>query len=160
MDVSKVNNGELVELYSSCIKELKSRKIIRTKNVLGELGEYIAIDFYNKTSGLPKLQTAPIGTQNVDAISRNGERYSIKSCTTNTTGTFFGLEPLGSTKPDRQAFEYLIICKFDDDFKLSAIYELSWDKFLIHKKWQSRMKAWYVTITNDTINDAKIIYRS
>ena len=101
MDFSKVSDGELVELYSSCIKELKSREIIRTKNVLGELGEYIAIDFYNKTSGLPKLQTAPIGTQNVDAISRNGERYSIKSCTTNTTGTFFGLEPPSSTKSNR-----------------------------------------------------------
>jgi len=119
MDFSKINNNDLVKLYSSCIKELKSRKIIRrTKNVLGELGEYITIDFYNKSPGLPKLQTAPIGTQNVDAISRNGERYSIKSCTTNTTGTFFGLEPLGSTKQDRQAFEYLIICKFDDDFKI------------------------------------------
>lgn len=51
MDFSKINNNDLVELYSSCIKELKSRKIIRTKNVLGELGEYIAIDFYNKSSG-------------------------------------------------------------------------------------------------------------
>ena len=60
------------------------------------LGEYIVIDFYNKTPGLPNLSAAEIGTKNIDAISRNGERYSIKSTHSSTTGTFFGLEPKGS----------------------------------------------------------------
>ena len=158
MNLKQLKDDELIHLYSDSIKELKARSIIRTKNVLGELGEYLAINYYNKTPGLPKLQTAPIGTQNVDAISRNGERYSIKSCTTNTTGVFYGLQPKGSVLPDKQAFEYVIICHFDDDYQLQAIYEITWDVFLKHKHWHSRMTAWNLVISKDLIKDSKKIY--
>ena len=159
MDFEKIKDEEVIHIYSDAIKELKKRKIIRTKNVLGELGEYLAISHYNNTPGLPKLQTAPISTQNVDAMSRNGERYSIKSCSTNTTGSFYGLQPKGSNTPDRQAFEYVIICHFDDDCQLQEIYELDWNAFLKHKRWQSRMNTWYLTINKQLISDAKLIYK-
>lgn len=159
MDLKALKDEEVIRLYSESIKELKKRNIIRTKNVLGELGEYLAINFYNSHPGLPKLQTAPVGTQNVDAMSRNGERYSIKSCTTNTIGVFYGLQQKGSIIPDKQAFEYVIICQFDDDCELQRILELPWDKFLIHKHWHSRMTAWNLTITKKMIADCKIIYQ-
>ena len=93
MDVLKCTNQELINTYSQVIKELKKRNIIRTKNVVGELGEFLAIEHYCKTPGLPNLQAAPVGTQNIDAISRSGERYSIKSTSGNVTGVFYGLEP-------------------------------------------------------------------
>ena len=70
---------DLIQLYSMAIKELKSRGVIRTNNVVGELGEYLAIEYYNNTPSLPNLAAAPIGTENIDAISRKGDRYSIKS---------------------------------------------------------------------------------
>lgn len=159
MNFENLKDEEVIHTYSESIKELKKRNIIRTKNVLGELGEYLAISYYNKTSGLPKLQTAPIGTQNVDAMSRNGERYSIKSCTTNTTGVFYGLQPKGSIIPDKQAFEYVLICQFDDECELQQILELDWNAFLKHKHWHSRMTAWNLTITKDLIADARIIFK-
>ena len=56
IDIKSLNDGQVINLYSDIIKELKARKIIRTKNVLGELGEYLAIQYYNNTPGLPKLQ--------------------------------------------------------------------------------------------------------
>ena len=56
MDFSHFSDRKIIDIYSGCIKELKRRKIIRTNNVLGELGEYIVIDFYNKTPGLPNLK--------------------------------------------------------------------------------------------------------
>lgn len=37
---------EIIQLYSMAIKELKRRKVIRTNNVVGELGEYLAIEIY------------------------------------------------------------------------------------------------------------------
>lgn len=43
MNLVDLNNEKLVELYSSTIKELKKRNIIRTKNVTGDLAEYLAI---------------------------------------------------------------------------------------------------------------------
>ena len=35
---------EIIQLYSMAITELKRRKVIRTNNVVGELGEYLAIE--------------------------------------------------------------------------------------------------------------------
>ena len=75
------NDEELISVYAEWIKELKIRNIIRTSNIVGEIGEYLAINYYNKTAGLPKLVPAAISTKSVDAISSNGERYTIKTVT-------------------------------------------------------------------------------
>ena len=88
MDLSNQSGMELIQLYGKLLSEMRSRELIRTKNVTGDLGEYIVIDYYSKIKGLPKLQFAPPSTKNIDAISVNGERYSIKCTTTNTTGAF------------------------------------------------------------------------
>ena len=88
MNLDELNTTELIQTYSRIIKQLKKRGIIRTKNLLGDLGEYLAIEHFNNTSGMSNLQAAPAGTQNIDAISRNGDRYSIKSTTGNLTGVF------------------------------------------------------------------------
>ena len=158
MDFSHFSDREIINIYSGCIKELKRRKIIRTNNVLGELGEYIVIDFYNKTPGLPNLSATEIGTKNIDAISRNGERYSIKSTHSSTTGTFFGLEPKGSDIKDKQLFEYLVVCVFDDDCEVFAIYEISWEVFIKYKHWHSRMNAWNLILNKEVKQNSKILY--
>ncbi len=159
MDLSKLKDNEVIHLYSNSIKELKSRGILRTNNVIGELGEYLAIDHFCKTAGLPKLQAAPVGTQNIDAISRTGDRYSIKSTSGASTGVFYGLQPKGSQIADNQKFEYVLICKFDENCDLEAIYQLTWNKFLLHKRWHSRMKAWNLTLSKALIADSTVIYQ-
>ncbi|MDH2475893.1 hypothetical protein [Clostridium perfringens] len=158
--IDSLSNEELIEIYSYSITSLKNRNIIRTKNVVGELGEYIAINHYISTPNLPKLQAAPTGTQNIDAISINGDRYSIKSTTTNTTGVFYGLNNPNTSFEEVQKFEYVIIVKFDNNLNLKAIYELDWKNFLRHKKWHSRMNAWNLTLTKSLIADSKIIFSS
>lgn len=160
MNLEKLETSEIIHLYSATIKELKRRNIIRTNNVIGELGEYLAINMYNKTPGLPNLSPAPIGTENIDAISRKGDRYSIKSTSKTTTGVFYGLEEKGSTKKDKQKFEYVIICKFDDDYKLEKILEMDWNTFIVYKRWHSRMKAWNLTLTKNLYENCKIIYEA
>lgn len=149
---------ELIDLYSKIIKNLKDRDVIRTNNLIGEIGEYIAIEYYNKTAGLPNLQSAPIGTENIDAISRNGERYSIKSASGKTTGVFYGLQPPESSIPDKQKFEYVIICSFSKDYELLGIYELTWDQFIEYKHWHSTMKAWNLALNKELLSAAKVIY--
>ena len=160
MNVKNISNEELISLYSNVIKELKCRKIIRTKNVLGDIAEFLAINHYCQNPKLPNLQAAPVGTQNIDAISRAGERYSIKATSGVVTSIFTGLHPKGSEEIDKQKFEYVIICKFDDDFHLKAIYELSWENFIKHKRWHSTMKAWNLSLTKNLIADSTIIYMS
>jgi len=91
MNLNELNTTELIQAYSGIIKQLKKRGVIRTKNLLGDLGKYLAIEHFNNTSGMSNLQAAPAETQNIDAISRNGDRYSVKSTTGNLTGVFYGL---------------------------------------------------------------------
>lgn len=149
---------ELINLYSMTIKELKRRNIIRTNNVVGDLGEYLAIELYNNTPGLPKLSPAPVGTENIDAISKKGDRYSIKSTSGNTTGVFYGLENPDSEVDDQQKFEYVIVCKFNDNYELKTILELDWNTFIKNKRWHSRMKAWNLTLTKKIYQESRIIY--
>ncbi len=158
MDLTPLKTVDLVSLYSSVIKELKNRSVIRTNNVIGDLGEYLAIEYYNNTAGLPTLAVAPVGTENIDAISRKGDRYSIKSTSGNVTGVFYGLEPKGSTTPNKQKFEYVIICKFNNDYELEEILEMDWETFLKHKRWHSRMNAWNLSITKEVYYDCKVIF--
>lgn len=46
IDLQEKETNEIIQLYSMAIKELKRRKVIRTNNVVGELGEYLAIEIY------------------------------------------------------------------------------------------------------------------
>ncbi|BDS11499.1 DUF6998 domain-containing protein [Aureispira anguillae] len=158
MNLNELNTTELIQAYSGIIKQLKKRKVIRTKNLLGDLGEYLAIEHFNKTAGMSNLQAAPAGTQKIDAISRNGDRYSIKSTTGNLTGVFYGLEPPNSENIDRQKFEYVLIVKFDNDYQLEKIIQLDWNLFHKYKRWHKTMNAWNISITKSLTDEAKVLY--
>jgi hypothetical protein len=155
--VKKLNDGELVGCYGEVVRELKARKIITNKNITGELGEYLVINHYCNTPNLTRLQRAPTGTKNVDALSTQGDRYSIKTITSKTTGSFYDLEPKGSATKDRQVFEFLIIAILDENFVLNKILELGWDEFIKFKTWNSRMNNWNVTVTQKLISEVKNI---
>ena len=133
MDLSKLTTDELIDLYARIPDSLRECDVIRTGNFTGDLGKYMAIQHYNKTPGLPKLQVASPVTQNVDAIGHNGERYSIKATRSNETGPFYGLGNSESQQIDKQQFEYVVIVQFFKNFKVRRILELSWDQLLKHK---------------------------
>ena len=54
MDFENYSDKELIHLYGDWLKEMKRRQIIRTNNVVGEIGEFIAVNYYNEHAGLPK----------------------------------------------------------------------------------------------------------
>lgn len=155
--MNNLSTNELIQAYSEIIMQLKKRGVIRTKNLVGDLGEYLAIEHFNNTSGMSNLQAARAGTQNIDAISRNGERYSIKSTTGNLTGVFYGLEPPESNVKDNQKFEYVLIVKFGENFELEKIIQLDWNLFIKYKRWHKTMNAWNISITRALTEDAEIL---
>lgn len=122
-----------------------------TLNV-GQVAERLALSFYNGTPGHPNLQPAPTGTQNVDALSRRGDRYSIKGVLdARKTGTIYPDRDDG----DKQLFEYLLIVRIDSDWQLLALYEFDWKTFCEVRSWDSRMNAWYVGLASKTLARAK-----
>lgn len=82
--------------------------------------EYLAIEFFNKNPKLPKLSFAPAGVKNVNALSRNGEIFSIKTVTSRTgaTGLFWDPE---SIKNNEKKFDYLFIIILNSEHHLNQL---------------------------------------
>ena len=159
MDFSKYSGMELIRIYGELLSKMREDELIRSKNVTGDLGEYIVIDYYTKIKGLPKLQFAPPSTKNIDAISVNGERYSIKCTTTNTTGAFYGINKDADIASIKPLFEYVVVIKLDKNYQPEFILELNWETFFKHKHWHSRIGAYNLVITNSLIVDGKMVYK-
>lgn len=158
INFSRLSDIQLIGIYGKWIKELKKREIIRTNNIVGEIGEHLGIKHYNETKGLPKLQAAPTSTKSVDAISNKGDRYTIKTITNRTTSVFYGINSPDSIEKQEKLFEYVMIIILNKNYCIDKILELTWDLFLKHKHWHSRMEAWNLIVSEKLINDSKIIY--
>jgi hypothetical protein len=156
--IEELSDEEIWTLYAHLGLKLKERKLVRTRNIVGERGEFIAIKTYNDTSGLPKLQAAPEGTQNVDALSRKGERYSVKTISEpgNLTGVFYGCGEQGGVIPEKK-FEYVIIVVINKYYKPKLILELTWNQFLKFRRWHKTMRAWNLNLTKGLIAEGKKI---
>ena len=152
--LAKMSDDELVLLRASMDAEMRRRNIAFS---VGSVGERLVIEQFRKTAGLPKLQAAPRGTKNVDALSRNGDRYSIKTvCNAKKTGTIYP----DTDDLDRQLFEYVLIAKLAEDWSLGSIHQLSWGEFTKVRSWDKRMSAWYVSISSRTLGAATLIFQA
>ena len=155
-----ISDLDLISMYGDIVKALRNRNIIRTKNVVGDLGERFAIDYYANSSSLEKLTAVQSSTKSIDAMGENGNRYAIKSITGNLTGVFYGLPHKDSTQEPEQLFDFLLIVLFSDSYQVKAIYELTWQQFLKHKKWHSRMEAWNVSVNKTVKSEARKVYEA
>jgi len=158
--IKKSSDQEIWSFFALSKKELKKRNLIRTNNIVGERGEFLTIEKYNSTPGLINLQAAPEGTQNVDAISRKGERYSIKamSIPSKTTSIFYGCGELEEKQIIDKKFEYVVIVQIDDDLNLKKMIEIDWKNFLKFRKWHKTMRGWNLSLTNELIKESKVIF--
>ena len=149
-----MSDESLLLLRASLRAEMRKRGIADS---VGVVGEQLAIEHFRKTPGLPKLQLAPPGTKNVDALSRNGDRFSIKTvCEGSKTGTIYP----DSDARDKQLFENILIVKLADDWSLESIHQLSWADFVKVHSWDKRMNAWYVAFNKRALAAGVEIFRA
>ena len=157
VSLTAMSDGDLVLLRAGLDVEMRKRKIAFS---VGDVGERLVIEHFRKTPGLPKLQSAPRNTKNVDAISRDGERFSIKTrrsaSKARKTGTIYQPEQ----DKDKQLFEYLLIVQLAEDWSLESIHQLAWADFVKVRSRDKRMTAWYVAISQRTLGAAKLIYQA
>jgi hypothetical protein len=140
-------------------KELLRRNVIRSKNIVGDLGEYYAKTIYDESNTLPNLMMAAPGVKNIDLLSREGERYSVKTVSSRngTTGSFWDPE---SIENNEKKFEYLLIVILNSRFSVDIILELTWDDFIKHKKFNKRMNNYNISVTQALIADVNVPYSS
>lgn len=138
MDLTNFLDHDLIQLRHRIEKEVRRRGLRLT---VGDIGERLVVAHFNATPGLPNLQIAPAGTKNVDALSRSGDRFSIKTVlNAKKTGTVYP----DRDQPDKQLFEFLLVAVLSEDYTLKSVHQLSWEQFLAVRCWDKRMSAWYV----------------
>ncbi len=151
-NLKSLTDEELISLRVSIDKEFKKRKI---KFSAGEIGEQLVISHFNNTPGLSNLLKAPTGTKNVDALSRHGERYSIKTIKDGSkTGTIY---------PDKEnskkiLFEFLLIVVMNEDYEIQSLHRFTWKQFEKVRQWDKTMNAWYVSKAETRLTQGECIY--
>ena len=150
--VQQLSDAELIRLRAALHVEMEKRKLAFS---VGDIGEEAAIDHFKRTPNLPNLQRAPPGTKNVDALSRRGDRFSIKTVWRGSeTGTIYP-DPADQ---DRVLFEYLLIVQLSNQLCLQRIVELSWKEFCVVRCWDKRMNAWYVPTSRRALATGTAVY--
>jgi len=153
-DFSKATDQELIQYRAALEVEMRKRHLGFS---VGQIGELLVIEHFKRTPGLPKLLRSPIGTKNVDALSRNGERYSIKTVwNAKKTGTIY---PDPNNK-EKQLFEFILIAQLNDNLILKSIHQFSWNEFIEVRSWDSRMSAWYIGCSAKNLKQGKSILTS
>ncbi|GES49978.1 hypothetical protein Rhsp01_34380 [Rhizobium sp. NBRC 114257] len=148
-DLSGYDDMDLLNLRAKLHAEMKRRGLALN---VGQVAEKLAIAFFNSNSGLPNLSEAAVNTANVDALSRRGDRYSIKGVLdAKKTGTVYP----DSVNPDRQLFEYMLVVKLSPEWELQSIFEFDWKTFLAVRSWDKRMNAWYIGLSAKNLMQAR-----
>ena len=160
MDVTQLSVVELLKLISpnsSVHQELKKRGVIRTKNLVGEVGEYYVKEFFDNTPNLPNLIHPPPNVRNIDFLGRDGNRYTVKTVTSRngTTGSFWDPDSISNNV---KKFEYLLIVILDNNYEVETILQLSWDDFFTHKRFNSRMNNYNISLTRNLIESVLHVY--
>jgi len=151
--LQKNNDDEIRALYGLIETELKERGRIRSGNLTSERGEASAISIYRKTSGEPKLQLAPLGTKNVDALSREGKRYSIKTIRhSRITGTF------QADDFTEKRFDYLIVVVLNDYYQPIEVLEAPWEVVDRHKRYHKTMRAFNISVIRKFRDECRVVY--
>ncbi len=152
--LGSMTDSRLLLLRAGLDVEMRKRQIAFS---VGQVGEQLAITHFKTTSGRPALQLAPTGTKNVDALSRDGDRYSIKTvCNAKKTGTIYP----DTQDADKQLFEYLLIVRLSESWGLESIHQLTWAAFREVRSWDKRMNAWYVAISGRALAAATAVFNA
>ena len=63
------------------------------------------------------------------------------------------------SEKNEKVFEYLLIVVLDDDYDVLSVLQLTWDDFMEHKKYNSRMENYNISLTKKLISSVEIIYQ-
>ena len=150
LKIKKLGTNELIHLYSETIKELKSREIVRTKNIVGELGEWHCQERL-------ELQLSAPNQKHFDALDSEKNRYSIKAVTESSAKRTSAIHLSEDIDINSICFEYLIVVILSDSMELESIHSYSWNKF-----WKLKSKNknhYYLALTKSNLGLGKELYK-
>jgi len=151
----------LIDDYSRALKALRDAGIIRTKNVVGELGERFAEITYSERDDLPRMTLEPTNQQDIDARDNEGRGYSIKTVTETSAKRTGAIHLEQAHQQDDQRFDILIVVILSDSMELLSLYSFTWEQFWRLKRWSRTQKAWFLNLTKSNLSvGTKIVNRT
>lgn len=150
LNINNLTDEELITTYGNILSELYSRGIVRTKNIVGELGErYCALKL--------GLELAPPNEKNIDAKDLDGNGYSIKTLSSKSAKRTGAFHIDKNHDKSEKVFDQLLVVILSESMQLEAIYSFSWLQFWTLKSWSSTQKAFFLPLTQKNLAEAKIL---
>ena len=148
-----MEDGEEQAEYTRCRERLS--KITPGKGCfLKVLGSYKRSGGYSEVddSSPPKIAIAYLHRQKLIGLEKELQQYLL-SHPDEYAPTKHKIE----SAPEKK-FEYIIIVVIDKHYKPRKVLEITWGQFLEFRRWHKTMRAWNMSLTQDLIREAKIIF--
>lgn len=150
LDTSSLTDEELIQAFGVLLTEMRTRRIIRTKNIVGELGEKYCQMNCN-------IKLSPTNEKDIDATDSLGRGYTIKSATETSakrTGAFH--LDFNHSKDDVR-FHFLLVVIISDSMELKNIYSFTWDDFWLLKSWSKPQKAYFLSLSKKNLLKGELL---
>jgi hypothetical protein len=149
MNLEKMQSRELLLLYANILDELKTRKILRTKNnPVGDYAEWLV-----KAALGYELQTN--SNSGFDAIDKDGIRYQIKSRRITEENKSTQLSAIRNL--DRKDFDFLIVVLFDREFQISRAIQLPHSTVEKHAKYRDHVNGHILHVRSTLLADSTVV---
>jgi hypothetical protein len=151
-----ISDEEVVRAFATILAAMRHREIIRTKNVVGDLGERYAMNAYAHHGPRGGLSLRPTNSTDIDALDAASARYAIKAASLGSTRT--STFHFGQDRAQADAvFDYVVVVRLNDYFQVDSVIEFTWEKFWQCKAWSKRQHAWFLPLTQKVLQTGRVI---
>jgi len=153
---AEISDIEVISAFATLAAALRTRGLIRTRNVVGDLGENYAILAYERNPARMPINLHPINTTDVDAFDGQNRSYAIKSVSSFLRTSAFHFEP--QFDEENPAFDFLVVVHVGPQLQPLQVLEFTWADFFRIKSWSNRQEAWFLSLTKARVAAATIVY--
>jgi len=148
LDITKLSIHELLNLQSSVLEELRTRKIVRTSNnPIGDYTEWLVAKALN-------LELANNSSAGHDAITTDGIRYQIKGrrVTSGNKSTQLGV----LRNLDKNDFDVLVAVIYNDNFEVLHAISIPHDVIRDHAAFRSHTNGHVLLVRDPLLKDSRV----
>lgn len=138
---------ELLQFYAQVLSELRSRRVLRTKNLLGDYTEWLVAEKLG-------LTLSGNSTAGYDAVDAEGHRYQIKGRQPTLENPSTQLGALRSL--DNEDFDFLIGVLFNADFTPRLVIKAPHSVVVEHARYMERVNAHRLQLQGAWLRDSRV----
>ncbi len=149
--LSKMEDQELLKLFSTLMEELRGRELVRSSNnPVADFAERTAAEHMN----LNRLSKEERG---YDAIDANGKKYQIKGRRVTKHNTSRQLGVIRNL--EEKLFDYLVAVIFNEDFSVNEIWKIPYRFVKEHSRFSKHQNGHILIARSASLEAGKGVER-